>query len=96
MNVQKWIKILRYRGRLYDSCITMGSSNGHPWCSTYTDVDDNHINGYENECGSRCRVNDCPVGFYRNYMDNTCYLVRISYKRNITFLCFLQLMIRRI
>ena len=68
--------------------MTLGSSSGNAWCSTYTDGSDNHINGYEKDCGDGCRVNDCPVGFYRNYMDNTCYQVGIDFRKAFIRLSF--------
>ena len=53
----------RYKGRLYDTCITIDSDQ--PWCSLKTDINKNHIEGDENigKCQPNCNVKNCPVGF---------------------------------
>ena len=65
----------RYQGRMYDTCITLGNGGEGPWCPTLLDEDKNAIEGHRGVCGEDCDVNDCPVGFYRNYMDYTCHYV---------------------
>jgi hypothetical protein len=65
----------RYKGRIYDTCITLDSANpGEPWCSTGTDDFHNHIPGTESPCATSCfRVTNCPIGFYLMRYDDTCY-----------------------
>ena len=63
----------RYKGRLYDSCITLDSDQ--PWCSTRTDVNHEHIPSNFATCPDSCHVNDCPLGYYRLYPDQTCVKV---------------------
>ena len=65
----------RFKGRLYDTCVKLGKEK--PWCSTLTDADNNHMGAWE-YCKEECSYNDCPVGFYRNYRDLTCYRVRLD------------------
>ena len=45
-----------------------------PWCSTTNDNEGNYV-GLWQECLPSCKVSNCPVGFYRNYPDQTCYKV---------------------
>ena len=60
---------------MYDTCITLGNK-GVPWCSIRTDENHNHLgNAYKRPCTEACKVNDCPIRFYRDYMDPTCYSV---------------------
>ena len=66
--------VTRYKGRLYDSCITLDSTSGMPWCSIKTDEDNNHL-GETEFCPETCPVNDCPLGYYRNYPDKSCIKV---------------------
>jgi hypothetical protein len=63
---------LRYQGRTYDTCISLGN-NGVPWCPTLLDAERNYIVGNRANCQPTCDVNNCPVGFYRNTPDYTCY-----------------------
>jgi hypothetical protein len=71
----------RYKGRMYDTCITVdnkGSNPGDPWCSSLTDQLKNHISGNEASCASNCaRISDCPVGFIKMRPESTCYQVNI-------------------
>ena len=64
----------RYKGRMYDSCITIDSTV--PWCSLLTDIQRNHLEGVGTQgiCPNTCNVQNCPVGFYNQ--DQTC--IRIS------------------
>ena len=61
----------RYKGRLYDKCISLDSES--PWCSLKTDVNYNHIQGTGNIglCADDCEVQNCPVGF--SFMTGSCY-----------------------
>eukprot|EP00095_Tigriopus_kingsejongensis_P007774 snap_masked-scaffold154_size301342-processed-gene-2.15 protein:Tk07774 transcript:snap_masked-scaffold154_size301342-processed-gene-2.15-mRNA-1 annotation:"GJ15814" len=43
--------------------------------NTGTDANGHHLEGYDKACERTCNVNDCPLGFYRNYPDRTCYQV---------------------
>ena len=54
----------RYKGRMFDACITVDSSV--PWCSLKTDVDFNHIDEPETKgnCPQSCPVAVCPVGYF--------------------------------
>ena len=63
----------RYKGRLYDTCITLDSEV--PWCSLETDIDDNHIETDQSQglCQSTCHVQNCPVGFF--FFQNSCFLI---------------------
>ena len=65
----------RYKGRLYDTCITLDKSDQQAWCSTGTGTNREHQNDYDKLCEADCDVNDCPVGFYRNHPDATCYQI---------------------
>ena len=60
----------RYKGRLYDTCITIDSDV--PWCSLSKDVKGNHIenNNSRGQCQSSCFVQNCPVGFF--FHENNC------------------------
>lgn len=69
----------RFKGRQYDTCITLDSPDGSAWCSTKTDVSGNHIKGYKGQCPSTCAVKDCPIGFWRGINDNACYKVRSAF-----------------
>ncbi|XP_059096708.1 uncharacterized protein LOC131891201 [Tigriopus californicus] len=69
----------RFKGRMYDQCITLGSKNGRPWCSTKTDRDHNHIDGMEADCNADCSVNNCPIGYQRLYGTQTCYKLSPSH-----------------
>ncbi|XP_059089354.1 uncharacterized protein LOC131885346 [Tigriopus californicus] len=71
----------RFNGRLYDTCVSLGPDST-PWCSTGVDDNLNHIPGYEKFCDSTCHVDNCPLGFYRNYMDRTCYQVSSKFPRD--------------
>ena len=64
----------KYKGRMYDSCITIDSIE--PWCSLKTDVNRNHIESVNTKgtCSSSCNIQNCPVGFFKH--DTTC--LRIS------------------
>ncbi len=70
----------RYQGRTYDTCITLGN-NGEPWCPTLLDAEGGYIEGQREKCLDRCLVTNCPVGFYRNIMDHTCYYVSPDHAR---------------
>lgn len=59
-----------YAGRKYDTCITLGSTNGLPWCSTSVDSMGLHVHGSEETCAATCPVTNCPVGFWPHY--STC------------------------
>ena len=63
----------KYKGRMYDSCITIDSYE--PWCSLKIDLNRNHIesDGARGYCSSVCFVRDCPVGFYK--LEKTCYKI---------------------
>jgi hypothetical protein len=50
-------------GRLYDTCTTVGSTDGAAWCSTELDESGNHVDGNAVPCPADCPVSDCPVGF---------------------------------
>ena len=68
----------KYKGRLYDTCITVddkGLYPGAPWCSTQTDEFDIHVEGKEDTCSGSCRVADCPVGYYWMPFTDSCYKV---------------------
>ncbi|CAL4063691.1 unnamed protein product, partial [Meganyctiphanes norvegica] len=39
-----------YNGATYTACTTVGAPDGKPWCSTKTDVQNNHIKGNFKEC----------------------------------------------
>lgn len=75
----------RYKGRLYDSCVTLsvgGREEGHSedaWCSTETDSDMNHVEGSEQVCDAACYATNCPLGYYSAYPDNTCIKVSVSH-----------------
>ena len=64
----------KYKGRMYDSCITIDSTE--PWCSLKTDIHRNHIEDTNNRgtCTSSCNVQNCPVGYFKHH--KTC--LRIS------------------
>ena len=61
----------KYKGRLYDTCITIDSNS--PWCSLKVDKEMNHIEGLTNKgiCNVNCTYTNCPVGFFEN--NNNCY-----------------------
>ena len=61
----------RYKGRLYDKCISLDSESA--WCSLKTDINHNHIEGANNigMCSDTCEVQNCPVGF--SFMLGSCY-----------------------
>eukprot|EP00095_Tigriopus_kingsejongensis_P007864 maker-scaffold1272_size51402-snap-gene-0.11 protein:Tk07864 transcript:maker-scaffold1272_size51402-snap-gene-0.11-mRNA-1 annotation:"hypothetical protein BRAFLDRAFT_106125" len=63
----------RFKGRTYDSCITLGSTDGQAWCSTKTDAHLNHVQGFHSQCQPDCPVNNCPVGYMRLPETQTCY-----------------------
>ena len=68
----------KYKGRLYDTCITVddkGLYPGAPWCSTQTDEFGIHVEGNEDTCSDSCRVTDCPVGYYWMPFTDSCYKV---------------------
>ena len=68
----------KYKGRLYDTCITVddkGSYTGAPWCSMKTDEFGIHVEGNEDTCSDSCRVADCPVGYYWMPFTDSCYKV---------------------
>ena len=56
----------RHGGRLYNTCIRIGTEDGVPWCSTEVDDKGVHIEGKEMTCPSECAVSDCPVGFLKH------------------------------
>ena len=66
----------RYKGRLYDTCITHGN-NGVPWCSTSVDDQGVHLDdSIKSECpNDTCNINNCPVGFSWLVPTETCYQV---------------------
>ena len=51
---------------MYDTCITLGNG-GEPWCPTLLDEESNYIEGHRESCSPECDVNDCPIGFYREF-----------------------------
>ena len=69
----------RYKGRLYDTCITHGN-NGVPWCSTSVDDQGVHLDdSIKSECpNDTCNINNCPVGFSWLEPTETCYQVNIE------------------
>ena len=76
----------RYKGRLYDTCITHGN-NGVPWCSTSVDDQGVHLEeSVKSECpNDTCNINNCPVGFSWLEPTETCYQVT---RRMLFFLSF--------
>ena len=60
----------RYKGKMYDSCIIIDSTE--PWCSLKTDNNRTHIEEAttRGKCGPQCVVNDCPIGF--SYLEGNC------------------------
>ena len=72
-----------YKGRSYDTCITLDSDE--PWCSTAVDAFGNHILGNEGLCSDSCasRQTNCPVGFLWQGFADTCYHVRKSIVHDI-------------
>ena len=76
INITNMFSLPRYKGRLYDSCITL--DKGFPWCASKTDADWNFISFLE--CSDDCEVNHCPVGFYRSYSDQSCHKVDTKLK----------------
>ena len=76
----------RYKGRLYDTCITHGN-NGVPWCSTSVDDQGVHLDdSIKSECpNDTCNINNCPVGFSWLVPTETCYQVN---RKELCFLCF--------
>ena len=78
--------ICRYKGRLYDTCITHGN-NGVPWCSTSVDGHGVHLEeSVKSECpNDTCNINNCPVGFSWLEPTETCYQVT---RRMLFFLSF--------
>ena len=82
----------RFKGRLYDTCITIDSE--YPWCSLSTDTDNNHIGGEENkgQCSVSCYVQNCPVGFF--FQNGNCFYMsartwhdRVDSIHNATQVC---------
>lgn len=63
----------RYQGRVYDSCITLGSVNAEPWCSTRVDNKGNHVTGSFDICPVTCTVNNCPISYTRSFPDKSCH-----------------------
>ncbi len=61
----------RYKGRLYNKCITLDSESA--WCSLKTDQNNNHIDGTGNIgfCADTCEIQNCPLGF--SFMMGSCY-----------------------
>lgn len=56
----------RYKGRLYDTCITLDNlaeETGKKWCSTNTDEFDNHVIGSEQTCTDNCERDMVSVVF---------------------------------
>ena len=60
----------KYKGKLYDTCITIDSDV--PWCSLSIDHRGKHIENKNNigQCQESCFVQNCPVGFF--FHDGTC------------------------
>ena len=52
----------KFSGRSYDTCITLGSTDGTAYCATA--VDNNGTLTTSEECHNRCSVSNCPVGFH--------------------------------
>ncbi len=67
----------RYKGRLYDRCVTH-ANQGIPWCATGTDNVTLNVLSRGN-CSPGNKVNDCPVGFRWAYSEATCYRVKLCY-----------------
>ncbi|TRY78752.1 hypothetical protein TCAL_06219, partial [Tigriopus californicus] len=65
----------KFQGRTYDSCITLGSLDGTPWCPTKLDSNGSYIDSFKGSCLDSCPVNNCPLGYYRLYPDVTCYRI---------------------
>jgi len=63
----------RYKGRLYDRCVTH-ANQGTPWCATSTDSTTYNTLS-KGVCGSGVKANDCPIGFRWAYYEATCYRV---------------------
>ena len=61
----------RFKGRLYDTCITLESED--PWCSLKTDLKQNHVEskGSRGKCAATCSIQNCPVGFLN--INGTCF-----------------------
>ena len=61
----------RFKGRLYDTCITLESQE--PWCSLHVDINHNHIEGDNSRgiCSATCNVLNCPVGF--EHIEGNCF-----------------------
>ena len=57
----------RYKGRLYDTCITLDNlaeETGKKWCSTNTDEFDNHVIGSEQTCTDNCERDMVSAVYY--------------------------------
>ena len=65
----------RFKGRLYDSCITLGSRNRIPWCAIDVELNKDMKDNAWAKCPSHCYVNNCPIGYYRAYPDQSCIKV---------------------
>ena len=67
----------RYKGRLYDTCITIDSNS--PWCSLNRDENLNHneTGSSRGLCQDNCFVQNCPVGFF--HYKGHCYLFSSRY-----------------
>jgi len=63
----------KYKGRTYDSCVSLEGRNA--WCSTYVDLDRNHLDGNDYPCDDTCSAFNCPVGYYTAFPDTSCYRV---------------------
>ena len=63
----------RYKGRRYDTCITVDSES--PWCSLDIDVYGNHVDSDSSRgtCQKSCHVQNCPIGFFM--YKESCYLI---------------------
>ena len=44
----------RYRGKTYDTCITIGITNNQAWCATKVDNLGNYVRGKWGNCGQGC------------------------------------------
>lgn len=50
----------RYKGRAYDSCTTVDSANGQPWCATAVDNSNTALNNRLGDCNTGCPGTDNP------------------------------------
>ncbi len=63
----------RFKGRLYDTCVTLESET--PWCSLERGLDLKHIDtgNSRGQCKPSCLVQNCPVGYFE--FKGNCFLI---------------------